>query len=426
MTLRDYQIRAVDDVRNAYSAGHRRVVYVGPTGSGKTVVGAEVVSRAVSRGRRVLWLAHRRELVEQTAKRIPGAGVVMAGVAPADAPVQVASLDTLVARGERPPADMVVIDECHHATAETWRDLLDSYPRAWVLGLTATPERADGVALGNVFEALVPGPSVPDLVAAGHLVDCEVLAPDSERNALACEPWEAWSKWCRRGDSGFVFARTIEQSKRIASELNARGIPARHVDGETNTIARTDAIESFRLGFVNVLCSVFVFTEGVDLPRARVCMLARGCGATGTYLQMVGRVLRPHPLKDKALLIDLVGAVHAHGLPTDARTYSLDGRAISTNEKVPPLSQCTECGAVWRSGSTRCPRCGYVLPPPEEPRVVLAKIDEVRKVLRPHASLKEKRERMVHLRKVAAEKGYKVAWAAVRFKAIYGHWPRGL
>lgn len=424
MHLRDYQLQAISDVR-ASMHKHRRVCLVVPTGGGKTAIGAHVADRAREKGKRVLWLAHRRELVSQAAKRIEGSGIVMAGVQPAAASIQVASVDTLTARGELPPADLIVVDECHHATAETWRDIIQAYPLAYVLGLTATPERSDGVALGHIFQDLVAGPSVQDLIALGFLVDCDVIAPDSEKNALACEPIEAWQKWCRKGDAGFIFCRTIEQSKRMAAEFCSFGIPARHVDGETNHVARADAISSFEHGFVNILTSVYVFTEGTDLPRARVCMLARNCQATSTYLQMVGRVLRPHPLKERAILIDLVGAVHTHGLPTDHRKYSLEGSAISTAEKIKALTQCTECGAVWR-GPRECPRCGYVLPPPEAPRVVLARLDEVKRVLRPNATLAEKRQRMALLRKTAMEKGYKPAWAAVRFKAIYGHWPKGL
>jgi len=344
----------------------------------------------------------------------------MAGVKPEDAPVQVASVDTLAASKVRPPADLVVVDEAHHATAETWREILSAYPKAWILGLTATPERGDGTALGNVFDTMITGPSIPELVDAGHLVDCDVIAPDSERNHLACEPVEAWQKWAG-GRPGFVFARTIEQSRRLASQIP----DAAHVDGSTPKDVRDSILERFRSGSINVLSSVFVFTEGVDLPRAGVCMLARGCGHAGTFLQMVGRVLRPHPLKERALLIDLVGAVHSHGLPTDERTYSLEGLPISTSEKVPPITQCVECGACWRSGTSRvCIRCKAELPPPKEPDVIDRKLSAVKRVLRPNASQEERSRNLEKWRNIARERGYKSSWASVRYKAVYGQWPR--
>lgn len=424
MTLRDYQLRAVDEIRTTMRT-HRRVVYVLPTGGGKTKVGQSVAELAVAKGNRVLWLAHRRELVAQAAKRIENAGIIMAGIDATESPIQVASIDTLNARGDRPPADLIIVDECHHATAESWRDVIQAYPKAFVLGLTATPERGDGVALGNIFTALIPGPSVPDLIDQNYLVDCDVIAPDQNRNALACEPVEAWTKWARRGDAGFVFAKTIEQSKKLASEFNANGIPARHVDGETNLIARTDAIKSFEAGFVNVLTSVYVFTEGVDLPRARVCMLARNCQGAGTFLQMVGRVLRPYPTKHRALLIDLVGAVHTHGLPTDERTYSLDGKAISSVEALPALTQCAECGAVWRGASRECPRCKYVLPPPEEPKVRPREMTEYRRPIRAHAPQAERDRKLAEWIKIAQERGYKRGWVIHKYQSVYGTLPPG-
>lgn len=424
MRLRGYQERCVEDLEASYRTGVKRVVLVLSTGGGKTAIGAHAAARVVGRGRRVLWLAHRRELVDQAADRqVAPAGVVMAGRRPVDAPIQVASVDTLAARGSHPPAAFIVVDEAHHATAETWRAIVAKYPGAWVLGLTATPERGDGTALGNVFEALVPGPSTPDLIELGHLVDCEVIAPDREGNHLACAPADAWQKWAQ-GSAGFIFAKTVAESEAIAAELRQRGIAAAHVDGETPKQARDRIVSRFRRGELDVLCSVYVFTEGIDLPRARVCLLARGCGHAGTYLQMVGRVLRPHPGKKRALLIDLKGVVHAHGLPTDARTYSLEGLAIGTDEKVPPISQCPECGACWRSGTSReCLRCSYELPPPEASKVVERAIGRVQKVLRPNAGRDEKRKNLEKWRGIALERGYKPTWANVRFKAVYGHWP---
>ncbi len=426
ITPRPYQVDLVARARAAF-LGNRSVLAVLPTGGGKTVVGAMVVEGALAKGRRVLWLAHRRELVDQAAARLPGAvGVLMAGRPARSAPTQVASIDTIADRTELPPADLVVYDEAHHVVAATSRDLLARYPNAWLLGLTATPSRSDGTALGDVFEALVSGPTVRDLIGEGHLVEADVIGPASEDDTLAADPVDAWRRYAG-GRPGFMFAKTIAASKGYVSALALAGVPAAHVDGSTAKRTRDAAIAAFRAGTIDVLSSVGVFTEGVDLPRAAVCMLARGCEHEGTYLQMVGRVLRPAPGKSRALIVDLVGAVHRHGLPDDEREWSLTGAPIRDKEKATPLTQCPKCGAVWRAGKTRtCARCSWVMPEPEAPPVSERPLEDLREklALRPHASESERANKLAELRSIAAERGYKPAWVGMKYKAIYGHWPK--
>lgn len=428
MQPRPYQVKAVDDCRQAYRDGASAVLLVVPTGGGKTVIGSLVVGGAVARGLRVLWLAGRRELVDQAASRMPvPAGVVMAGRPEArGAPVQVASVDTLAERGAVPEADLVVYDEAHHVNAPTSRAVLAANPRAKVLGLTATPIRSDGTALGDVFERLVVGPSVRELIAEGHLVPCEVLAPPKKKQALAASPAEAWLRLAG-GRPGFVFAATIAESRAVVEALRARGVQAAHVDGETPTREREATVEAFRAGRLTVLSSVYVFTEGVDVPRAEVCLLARGCGHAGTYLQMVGRVLRPAPGKASALLIDLMGSVHQHGLPDDDRVWSLEGEPVRQAERAVAIAQCMACAATWRSGTRRdCPRCGAELPAPEALEVAEDVLGSARVAMpaptRPLASQAEKDRELQRLRALARQRGYKRAWVGMRYRAMFGEW----
>ncbi len=433
MQLRAYQGQAIEDVRREFATGARAVLLVLPTGAGKTVVGVAMVQGALDRGLRVLWLAPRRELVDQAARRMPGrVGVVMAG-RPADpgAPVQVASIDTLTCRGDMPPADLVIYDEAHHAAAVTHQQLLQAYPDARVVGLTATPQRSDGTALGDVFDRLAVGPSIADLTELGHLVPCDVLAPADAGETLAAEPVDAWIEHSG-GRPGFLFAPTVAKSKEYAATLTERGVLAAHVDGNTAKKKRDWAVNAFRQGKIDVLSSVFVFTEGVDLPRASVCMLARGCGHVGTFLQMVGRSLRPAPGKERALLIDLVGAVHLHGLPEDDRVWSLEGQAARLSDRLPPVCQCLKCGAVFRPNARRaCPRCAWELPAPEAPKVEARPLQDLRervrdRVFRPRASEEEKAKALRRLRETAQMRGYKPKWVGMRYRAQFGEWPRSL
>lgn len=421
MQPRDYQLRAVEDCRQAYKAGATSVLLVLPTGGGKTLIGSLVVAGALARGRRVLWLAGRRELVEQAAARMPGeAGVIMAGrPARPDAPVQVASIDTLAARGGVPDVDLVVIDEAHHATATTWRAVLAAAPRAKLLGLTATPERSDGAALGDVFQSLVLGPTIRQLVELGHLVPTRVISPCSKSKKLAMEPADAWARYSE-GRPGFAFHKLISESLAFTAAMNERGIVTAHVDGETPIRWRAAAVEAFRRGEVECLSSVAVFTEGVDVPRASFCLLARGADHAGIYLQMVGRVMRPAPGKHDAVVVDLRGVYHKHGLPDADREWSLAGAQGVARSSPTKLRQCVKCGAVWEyDGDAACPECGFSVGVDEQ-EVKPRPLAEVRGPLRPRAGLDEVRRKRQELTATARARGYSMGWVYHRLVAIYG------
>lgn len=174
MILRPYQTRAVDLARAAFLAGKRRILLVAPTGAGKTVIATHgLIAPAVARGSRVLFLAHRQELIDQCAAKLGELpyGIIKANIKPHPyAPIQVASVQTL-ARRDLPPADLVVVDEAHHTTGDnSYGVILAAYPNAAIVGLTATPFRLDGRGMGSVFDALIPVATVSELIAAGALV----------------------------------------------------------------------------------------------------------------------------------------------------------------------------------------------------------------------------------------------------------------
>jgi DNA repair protein RadD len=171
--LRGYQIDAVERLDRAIKA-----LYVLPTGGGKTIVATTLIERAVQRGERVLVLTHRREILRQTSLGLPiNHGLIQSGLnVDLEYPVQVASVQTLWARCMRtdkiplPAADLIIIDEAHHVAARTWRLIIEAYPNARLIGLTATPCRSDGRGLGNFFDELIEGPQIAELIAAKYLV----------------------------------------------------------------------------------------------------------------------------------------------------------------------------------------------------------------------------------------------------------------
>lgn len=255
--------------------------------------------------------------------------------------------------------DGILVHNCHHGAAATWTRVLKQYPSARRLGLTATPERADGKPLGDLFDCLVTGPSVRELTDAGHLVECIVFPPAGGTRlskAIALDPVAAYQQ-NGNNERAIVFCISRQHAQRTEAEFLAAGIECAVIDGTMARGARRSILARFRAGEIRVLSSIGVLTEGWDDPGCSVAILARDFGHPGLFIQCGGRVLRPHPGKTHARLIDLVGSVYEHGtLDYDGRTYSLDGTAISGVVRD-TIKQCMKCGAVYRPNQ-RCPNCG--------------------------------------------------------------------
>lgn len=410
MIRRDYQDRAIKAVYSAYGSGSNACCLVAPTGSGKSFMGAEVALGARQNGADVVWLVHRDELVDQAGEALLGCGF------------PVVTVQSLLASGDRPPADLLVLDEAHHYAADQWGAVARHYAGARVLGLTATPERSDGRPLGDLFDSMVVAASYSELLSAGHLAPCEVFRPPTKGKALAMSPADAWRTY-GRDRSTIVFCATVAEAQSVADELVMEA-GARCVDGCTHQGIRRDVVDAFRSGACRVVTNVYVFTEGFDAPRAEVCILARGCSHVSTYLQIAGRVLRTHPGKTRATLIDLTGASWTHGLPTEDREYSLDGSAIrAAGSRPDSLWQCKHCGFCIETqpANRLCPHCGKRMPLPEALLIKQRKLEKARHVA--SASNEEKRDYWQGLQATAAAKGYKSGWAYYRFRGRYGHNP---
>jgi superfamily II DNA or RNA helicase len=308
--LRPYHQRALDALRAVWQ---RNPVLVAPTGSGKTTIAAHLVAGAVGRGRRVLFLAHRKELIDQAAVRflgyVPDVGIVKAGITPTPAArVQVASVQTLVNRTP-PPADVVVIDECHHATAATYQTILGWYPTACRVGLTATPFRTDGTGLGSAgFGDLVVAATPQELIDEGSLLEPRVfeavetpdlkgvrttggdfapgeLALRVDTPKLIGDIVEAWKTYAADRLT-VVFACTVAHSRHIVEQF---GDIAAHLDGTTPADERDAILERFAAGDIRIVSNYGVLTEGWDVPAAGACVLARPTKSLGLFLQMAGQ-----------------------------------------------------------------------------------------------------------------------------------------
>jgi len=404
-----------------------RALLVLPTGGGKTAVGAEIVRRCVARGQRALWLAHRAELVDQAAATLTSRGLVVGAVSASAmtppnpfAPVTVATVQTLLARRVRPKAGIVVADEAHHFAADGFSALLRDYPGSWVLGLTATPERGDGRGLGAMFQRLVVGTSVRELTALGHLVPCEILRPDRYLGPaeLAQSPLDAYLAH-GRGRPTLVFARNVELANDYTAAFRAAGVDAQCIHGETPWSDRIRMLGEYRAGRIPVLVNVQVLTEGFDAPETSCVILARGCGTSGLYLQIIGRALRTAPGKRDALLVDLRGVSHELGRPEDDRVYSLDGKGIRSKDDA---VYCPVCGALREAGEA-CVACGWApSSDPSKPDAIL-NTPLVKYAAKRREDESARAETLARWIADARAKGHKEGAVMHKYRAVYGEWP---
>ncbi len=454
MTLRDYQVDLIRSARATAASGIRRLLLVLPTGSGKTVVAANIINSAVERGKRILFLAHRRELIEQPSRKLDALGIDH-GIVMAShwrhrphLPVQVASVQTLVNRELRETPDLIFIDESHRARAESYQQIIDRYPQVFVIGLTATPMRSDGKGLGNLFQRLIQGPSVAELTERGYLVPTRAFAPSKpdlkgvrvtagDYNAGGIQrtmdrptiTGDIVAHWRRLADNRItvLFAAGIDHSMHLRDAFRDAGVAAEHLDGTTDNDTRRRLLESLAEGRIRVLCSVGVLTEGWDSPNVSCAVLARPTASKGLYLQMAGRILRPAPEKADALLLDHAGCTLAHGMVDDPVEWSLDfdkpvvSRRIDTS--LPRV--CPECFRVARAGVRVC-ECGYEFAVSDRgaPDVVDGELVEVTRRVK-WTAVPESARRTMYLRWVAegVERGYKAGYAGVKYRAMFQESP---
>lgn len=370
---REYQRRALVAGKTAFDAGHRAVLFVGPTGCGKTTIFSLMAKARAGRGQRVAVFAHRIELIDQAAARLRTFGLrVGSNGADVAAPVQVTSVQTCLARRSMPEADLVILDEAHHYVASQWNDVPKAYAQAksQIVGFTATPERPDGVGLGDVFDEIVVVAQIAELTSLGFLVECEILDPESSvsTKSLAMDPWEAYTQHAP-GRSAVVFAPHVKAAHSFADDFASKGISVGVVhatQGECDRKCaekRADTLSRFADGSISVVVNVNVLTEGWDCPRAKVCILARRYGSPSQYLQSVGRVLRPDGSGERALLIDLAGNVALHGPPEEERLFALSGTAVSRwGDMRDGVRICRSCKAEIPPDVPGCVKCYRELP----------------------------------------------------------------
>ncbi len=396
VSLRPFQATAVAEIRGAFMAGHRRVLFVLPTGGGKTYTFVYIAEQAAIRGNRVCILVHRQELVDQASRSLHAIGcnhgILAAGYRQdLSHTVQVASVQTLARRLYQIPAgffQLLIVDEAHHGVAGTWAKVLAHHQRAHVLGVTATPERLDGRGLAHAFDTLIEGPDAAWLTSEGFLVPARVFAPPGldlsgikrfdttqgrheadDRLRQGQAMGDAVSHYRRtiepeHNGTAIAFCCSVDHADALAEAFRSQSIPAARLDGTMDRGERRRLIADLGAGVLKVLTSCDIISEGTDIPSVTGAILLRPTDSLGLHLQQVGRVLRPAPGKRRAIVNDHVGNSLRHGLPTDPREWSLQGRTKRnrTASQALPVKVCPSCFATIPSADQVCPVCGHEFP----------------------------------------------------------------
>lgn len=452
LKLREYQLRGIEQASKRIAAGARRLCLVLPTGGGKTVVASEIIRRAVARGRRVLFLAHRRELLDQTINKLTDAGVHDVGLVLAGerqryrphAPVQVASVQTLVRR-VMPPADLVFVDEAHHSNAGSYEKILANYSRASILGLTATPVRDDGRGLVEQFDDCLVVSTPRELIAEGHLAKPRVFGARERadlskvhtrggdyvhaelenammKSRLIGDVVQHWIKLAHDRTT-VVFATSVAHSQSIVQAFRDYGVAAEHLDGTTPADERKAILARLASGVTEVVSNCAVLTEGWDLPRCKCVILARPTQSLSLYLQMAGRGLRPWEGVDP-LLLDHGECVDRHGFPQDERDWAsyFSGKKRGANDSA-PVKDCPSCYAIVPAAAKVCDACGHVFI--SEPREAPKQVDEelVERTSVQERPVDERRDWYKSVLLDGASRNRKLGWCRHRYNERYAQWP---
>ena len=443
MQLRDYQQAAITDIRQAFTQ-HRRVLYQLPTGAGKTVIFCEIARQAVSKGKRVLVIVHRQELLRQTIAKVSAACIPWGAIAPGysmqlDWPLQIAMVQT-AARRDIGSYDLIICDEAHHAVAGSWHAIIETQPQAYILGVSATPCRMDGKGLSEAFDVLLEGVKMRELIEAGYLCAPKVYAASvadvsgvrklggdynrGELDAAMDKPkitGDAVAEYRKLADGkpAIVFCVSVQHAERVADMFRAEGYRAEAVDGSLPDDERKRRINGLADGSVQVLTSCDIVSEGTDIPAVECAILLRPTQSEALYLQQVGRALRPVPGKQHAVILDHAGNVFRHGMPTAAREWTLDGRPKQAKQQaVEAVRQCKQCYAVHQAAF--CPECGAKAP--EKPRKVkqvagqLVPIEDVERAKREAKVEVWGAKSLEELKAIAFRRGYKPGWAWHRWQ----------
>lgn len=352
--LRPYQAEAKQAILAAWDEGYRKTLLVLPTGCGKTVVFSSVTENQVNKGHRVLIMAHRGELLDQAADKLKEASGLDSVLEKAEStslgsflPVTVGSVQSLaqekrLARFPNNYFQDIIVDEAHHCLSDSYKRVLDHFPNANILGVTATPDRGDMKNLGEFFDSKAYEYSMTEAIREGYLcpikvqmipleldiADVGISSGDFSAGEIghALEPYlhqiaSEMANYCR-GRKTVVFLPLIATSQKFCAMLNDAGLRAAEVNG--NSDDRSEVLADFEAGKYDVLCNSMLLTEGWDCPSVNCIVVLRPTKIRSLYQQMVGRGMRLSPGKTELLLLDFLWMTERHDLCRPSALISKD------------------------------------------------------------------------------------------------------
>ncbi|MEE6637536.1 DEAD/DEAH box helicase [Limosilactobacillus pontis] len=380
--LRNYQRETIDKVYQSLRTGHHRIIVQQPPRTGKTIIMSEIARRTTLKNNHVLFLVHRKEVLEQAISTFKQQEVNMNLATMGMVQSLTRHVDTL------PEPSLIFIDEAHHALAQSYRQIIDAFPNAYILYFTATPIRTGHDQLDQITDDIIVGKSIK------WLTEHHFLAPfhyyglgDIDRSKLRKSNGDYSSQSMdeainhqiyghivqqyqrlANGKQAVVYCHSIESAKKVTEQFSKVGISAAEIDGNTDSQVRDELVQKFRDQRLTILANVNLFTEGVDLPNVDCVIMARPTSSLALYLQFSMRCLNPRKGKT-AIIIDHVDNFLTFGLPNSDRDWrqaiqTRDKRKKKLNVGGPAICQCKYCFGIFYRAEMQgncCPLCGHKL-----------------------------------------------------------------
>ncbi len=436
MNLRPYQITALSQIRAEYIKGNKKLLLHCATGSGKTVIFCELLKSVHKKGKHALMVVRGRKLVDQASVRLfrenVDHGVMMANhwnYRP-HCKIQICSIDTMRARKLKPKAELVIVDEAHHAVSDSYIEFLNQYD-CFILGVTATPY--SDKPLSHCANKIIKPISIQELIDLNFLVDARYFVPhvpdlkgvginsgtkDYNQKQLSVKMGKLvgdlithWKDFAK-GRPTLCFAVSIMHSKKIVEEFNNQGISAVHCDASSTDEERNLAVEKLKNGEIYIVSNVGIFCTGVDIPFLSCILLARPTRSRILHIQQIGRGTRISKDKSDFIVLDHAGNVPRHGVITDELDGWLDGKT-----KIPPVINvkiCRECFMAYTG--TNCPNCGAVNKKPRKFETVDGELKEL-----VHLTFDEQVKKFIQDKKLEAKnRNYKRGWVYYQLIDMYG------
>lgn len=373
--LRPYQTDTLKKTAQSFTQGYKRPCVVIGCGGGKTCLAAFICDTTQQKGQDVLFLVHRKELLDQTISTFDFCGIERKSI-------QIGMVKTVAKHPERyPKFHTIIVDEAHLSITPTYQKIVDTYPDAYIIGLTGSPVRLDGRPLNKIYDTLILGPQTSELIEGGYLAPYRYYAPavadlsalkrkgsdfDTEQATDILSTSEVYGDVLKHyaalagNKKTICYCSSIRHSKAMAEQFRASGHMAVHFDGDTPKAERAQIVRDFRDGKIQILCNVNLIGEGLDVPDCECCILLRPTMSTALYIQQSNRALRYLPGKT-AVILDHVGNVLRHGLPDEPRHWTLEGgmqkRREYTDAGRLSIRTCLRCYCAYPGELKRCPYC---------------------------------------------------------------------